>query len=62
MQTLDERLARFHAMNEARNAGKSYTDIAAMFGLTRQRVNTILSNGEPRPVGRPRKRKKQEKA
>lgn len=42
-------------MQRARDEGKTNAEIGRAFGLTRQRVNTILKQGPPRPNGRPKK-------
>lgn len=55
MQSLEQRTARYRAMKKERSKGKTNAEIGREFGLTRQRVNTILKNGEPRPNGRPNK-------
>jgi DNA-directed RNA polymerase sigma subunit (sigma70/sigma32) len=55
MQTLDKRRDRYLAMQRARDEGKTNAQIGQSFGLTRQRVHTILNNGVPRPNGRPKK-------
>jgi DNA-binding CsgD family transcriptional regulator len=55
MQSLTERQARYRAIKKERAKGKTNAEIGRLFGLTRQRVNTILKNGEPRPNGRPPK-------
>jgi DNA-binding CsgD family transcriptional regulator len=55
MQTLTERKRRYEAIRRERALGKTNAEIGRIFGLTRQRVNTILRNGPPRPNGRPSK-------
>lgn len=53
--SLDERRARYEAMKADRDAGMTLSQLAAKYGLVRERVRRILLQ-EPRLVGWPRER------
>lgn len=55
IESLEERQARYERAVAYRRDSLTFKQIGELLGITRQRAKSIIKNGPPREIGRPRK-------